>query len=117
VSSRRIDLLRLEVEVLERRIEHDDVATELALLLPETSGTASAAAATKRAHLDRVAQWLDQIVEHRRDLLTVAVPLAEVGRSNPSRALADQMELQRALLRVQDVRMELAELSKAPEKR
>lgn len=107
----RDKVMRLEAELLERRIEHDDVATQLAFLLPEADGTASWATAAKRAHLNRVAQWLDQIVAIRRDLDSLAVPRAEVGRASSSDVFADRMELQRALLRVQDVRMELAELA------
>lgn len=111
------EVLRLEAEFLERRIEHDDISTQLALLLPEADGTASAATAAKVAHLSRVAQWLDQIVDLRRDLVSLAVPLAQVGRANSRDVIADRMELQRALLRVQDVRMELAGLSPAAKAR
>jgi hypothetical protein len=107
----RDQVQRLEAELLERRIEHDDIATQLALLLPEADGAASSATAARRAHLDRVAHWLDQIVALRRDLVSLSAPRAEVGRASPNDVMADRMELQRALLRVQDVRMELAELS------
>lgn len=102
---------RLEVELLERRIEHDDIVTQLALLLPGTDGSPSSATTAKRAHLDRVAQWLDQIVALRRDLVSLSLPRAEVGLASSNDVMADRMELQRTLLRVQDVRMELAELS------
>jgi hypothetical protein len=110
-------VMRHETELLEYRIEHDKIATQLALLVSETCGSASSATATKRAHLERVAQWLDQIVAIQRDLVSLAPRLAEVGRASSSDAFDDRMELLRALLRVQDVRMELAELAAADKTR
>ncbi|MBK9386121.1 MAG: hypothetical protein IPN34_15015 [Planctomycetes bacterium] len=104
---------RLEAELLERRIEHDDLVSQLALFRSGTNGSPSSATTAKRAHLDRVAQWLDQIVDLRRDLVSLSVRRAEVGLANSNDVMADRMELQRALLRVQDLRMELAELSAA----